>query len=86
MDEIKIPEGTKDLITVISETNIIILDLNDHLKVLFQNVSDLKNDVYSKKIQTVHLSFLLRALIENIENLTKKGSFNNGCDTVVKTG
>ena len=69
MNEIKKTELTKDLTTIISETNILILDLNEHLEVLFQNINDLNNDFYSKKFQTFHLKILLKELISKIDRL-----------------
>lgn len=71
MEEIVKPDKTKDLLEVIVETNLIGMELNDHLKVLNENADDLKNDVYSKRIESTHLKILLKIIRLNIDKLLR---------------
>lgn len=69
MDELKKQDKIKDLSMIIIETNLIGIDLSEHIRVLIQHLDYLKSDIYSKRLVTVHLNLLLRELRTNIDKL-----------------
>lgn len=73
MDDLEKKEDVKDLLTLIIETNILGIDFEKHLEVLLQNIENLKDNTYSKRIETYHLSFLLISLKKKIEEIINKG-------------